>query len=145
MTATLNVVGGQTFTFITAKTVGGRIPDLPVSILEDLTADGVDFKRHLLNRKEFRQFEIRTMAATTDYQSAVRMARNYEKSIGFTATLTSNIRSVFYSWEVYIIDVPESPLLLSGSPIGTDVPVGSGGGLTARWILELITIPLINF
>ncbi len=139
--ATLKLVGGSSFGFVTGKTVGGRIPDYPVAILDDLTADGVDYKRRLLNRKEFRVFEMRTMAQATDYAAAVVVARNYELAIGYTAVLTSIIRGKTYTFTVYVVDVPEPPILLSGAPVGTDVTVGSAGGLTCRWILELLSVP----
>ncbi len=139
--ASLRLVGGSSFDFITGKTAGGRIPDYPIAVLEDLTTDGVDYRRHLLNRKEFRIFEFRTMAQASDYDAAVVLARNYELGIGYTGNLTTIIRGRTYTFSVYVVDVPESPIVMAGAPVGSDVTVGSGGGVTCRWMLELLTIP----
>lgn len=137
--ATLAINGGPTFNFVTAKTGGGRIPDYPIAILEDISVDGIDFARRRLNAKRFRPFTVATMAEETDYGTAIITARNYEKAIGFLAKLTTIIRGITYTYQVMVLDV-SAPQIMAGAPFGVNVSSGKTSGIIAQWTLEVVTI-----
>ena len=128
---------GRTFNFLTMRTIeGGFLLDEPAAVEEELTTPGVDGKRWRIESYQHRPVVIETVAALTDFYSAVQQARQYHKAVGKLATVNLTSGDEDYVFEsVHIVDV--RPIPRPGRPVGGGASASSEAHLVALWTLQL--------
>lgn len=137
MPSSLTITGLSAFSFATATTVDGLIPEEPFDELEDITSDGADFARHRSRGLRFRPFDLLTLAAVADQSAADALAVRTAAAIGRLASLVHVRRNLSRTWKNVLVRgaVPQQ---LPGAVIGA----GSGAiGVRTRWTLELTERP----
>jgi hypothetical protein len=86
--ATITSDTGTVFSFDKFLTPDGRVPDWPVTVEEELTANGVDGRRFRDVSQRFPDFTVSTLETVATYTGAVTRCRYYDRIVGTIVKLT---------------------------------------------------------
>lgn len=122
--------------FLVGKTNTGRVPTGRHTILEELTADGIDDFRWRRRRYSYIKFQMRSTADGPDWLSGKDEAQTYEDMSGEYGTLTVTAGGITETWrKVKVLDCQTN--LMPGTVVGLNADANSSYVLDAIWTMVI--------